>query len=268
MLLNIPGEATPLQLSPSTDHKNYLCLNFKGTRDTLKAMPPAAGYSGFGGIFESETGMPQSIAFGGEFILDSDDNFNSSDAALFGLDTSDPEALQSLDSSVFGDTKALHTTPGHTEHTATSASHSFSPESHRDSSSSGSSRSADSASPKTSQTSGDITMTDDAPHDEWKALDVLASGDESNYQIYGDAMDQSLDPSAHFNDMFDFGSASSSPSPPVLDGHNSFLQENRVTTSTKPTKNAGVRKPKSHGKAQSVRKHSRDQAFFLMLTTT
>jgi hypothetical protein len=228
-------------------------LDFERIRNTLKAMPPAAGFSGFGGIFESESGMPQSISFGGEFILDSDDNFNSTDAALFGLDTSDPEALQSLDSSAFGDTKALHTTPGHTEHTATSGSHSFSPESHRESSSSGSSRSADSASPKTSQTSGDIMMTDDAPHDEWKALDGLPSGDESSYQIYGDAMDQSLDPSAHFNDMFDFGSASSSPSPPVLDGHNSFLPDTRITTSTKPTKNAGVRKPKSHNKAQSVR---------------
>ncbi|KAI1863985.1 uncharacterized protein JN550_009264 [Neoarthrinium moseri] len=214
---------------------------------------PATGFSGFGGTFEPDSGMP-SATYGGEFMIDADDN-------LFGLGTADSDALQALDPSACGDTKALLTTTGGSGHSAKPGVPGFSPASHRDSSSSAStsSRGADSTSPKTgSQTSTDMMMTDDAALGDWKPLDGLPDGllhgDEGNFSMMDESMDSSIaaDHHNHFdNNYFDFESASSSPSPPTADGQNSLSPESHISTAQVPIKSPSAKRTKTHVKAQS-----------------
>ncbi|ORY64068.1 uncharacterized protein BCR38DRAFT_206002 [Pseudomassariella vexata] len=202
---------------------------------------PTSGYS-FGGTYESDSGMP---VFGSnEFILDSDENFNSD--TLFGLDS------ESLDPVAFGDSKTLLSSPSH-QSQAASAAPGFSPPSHRDSSSSGSSRrSADSISPKTSHTSGDVMMTDEVTLGEWKGMDGLPKG-EDNYPMFDDSVDNMVAHS-HFreNAFFDFESASSSPNAPVPDGASSLSPENSTDTPMQLPAVRGIKEARGHNKAQSV----------------
>lgn len=207
---------------------------------------PSTGFSGFGGTFEPDSGVP-SATYGGEFMIDSDDN-------LFGLAPGDSEALQALDS--FSDPKAFLKVPVHLEHNTETGAPGFSPVSHRDSSSSASSRSAGSNSPKTgSQTSADMNMTDDASFGDWKPLDGLPDGllnGDENYAMLDDPIDP-MNADNHFdNNYFDFESASSSPSPPTVDGQVTVSPQNQVTTTTIPTKSPSAKRVKGHGKAQSV----------------
>ncbi|KAK7948309.1 uncharacterized protein PG986_009195 [Apiospora aurea] len=206
---------------------------------------PADGHTVFGGAFDPDLGMP-STAYNGEFIFDTDD-LNPDNAGLFGLDAGDSAALQTFDAAALGDTKNLFATPGRPEQDLD-----FSPPSHRDSSSSGSSRrSADSNSPKTSHTSGDVMMTEDATFAEWKPFDALTNGHDTNIDLLsGHSLDQSVDPSTHFDDsnFFDFASASSSPSAPPTNGNVSLSPEDHSAVSAK----SPSLQRKGHGKAPSV----------------
>ncbi|KAK7921062.1 hypothetical protein PG985_009084 [Apiospora marii] len=206
---------------------------------------PADGHTVFGGAFDPDLGMP-STAYTGEFMFDTDD-LNADNAGLFGLDAGDSAALQTFDPAALGEPKNLFATPGRPEQDLD-----FSPPSHRDSSSSGSSRrSADSNSPKTSHTSGDVMMTEDASFAEWKPFDALANGHDTNIDLLsGHSLDQSVDPSTHFDDsnFFDFASASSSPSAPPTNGNISLSPEDHSVVSAKsPSLHR-----KGHGKAPSV----------------
>ncbi|KAK8086931.1 E set [Apiospora phragmitis] len=206
---------------------------------------PTDGHTVFGGAFDPDLGMP-STAYNGEFIFDTDD-LNAENAGLFGLDAGDSAALHTFDSNTLGESKNLFATPGRPEQDLD-----FSPPSHRDSSSSGSSRrSADSNSPKTSHTSGDVMMTEDATFAEWKPFDALTNGHDTNIDLLsGHALDQSVDPSTHFDDsnFFDFASASSSPSEPPINGNVSLSPEDHSAVSAK----SPSLQRKGHGKAQSV----------------
>ncbi|KAK8094459.1 hypothetical protein PG997_001144 [Apiospora hydei] len=206
---------------------------------------PADGHTVFGGAFDPDLGMP-STAYNGEFIFETDD-LNADNAGLFGLDAGDSAALQTFDAAALGDTKNLFATPGRPEQDLD-----FSPPSHRDSSSSGSSRrSADSNSPKTSHTSGDVMMTEDATFAEWKPFDALTNGHDTNIDLLsGHSLDQSVDPSTHFDDsnFFDFASASSSPSAPPTNGNVSLSPEDHSAVSAK----SPSLQRKGHGKAPSV----------------
>ncbi|KAK8025710.1 hypothetical protein PG990_003533 [Apiospora arundinis] len=205
---------------------------------------PADGHTVFGGAFEADLGMP-STAYNGEFIFDTDD-LNADNAGLFGLDAGDSAALQTFDPAALGESKNPFATPGRPEQNLD-----FSPPSHRDSSSSGSSRrSADSNSPKTSHTSGDVMMTEDASFAEWKPFDGLQNGHDTNIDLLpGHSLDQSVDHPTHFDDnnFFDFVSASSSPSAPPTNGNISMSPEDHSAVSAKsPSLHR-----KGHGKAPS-----------------
>ncbi|KAK8107692.1 Ankyrin repeat protein [Apiospora kogelbergensis] len=205
---------------------------------------PADGHTVFGGAFDPDLGMP-STAYNGEFIFDTDD-LNADNAGLFGLDAGDSAALQTFDPAALGEAKNPFVAPGRPGQDLD-----FSPPSHRDSSSSGSSRrSADSNSPKTSHTSGDVMMTEDASFAEWKPFDALTNGHDTNIDLLsGHSLDQSVDPPTHFDDnhFFDFVSASSSPSAPPTNGNTSLSPEDHSAVSAK----SPSLQRKGHAKAPS-----------------
>lgn len=214
---------------------------------------PSTGFSGFGGTFEPDSGLPSTTY--GEF-MNEDDN-------LFGLPNGDADVLQALESSTFGDPKALLTTSEHAQHSTKPGAPGFSPPSHRDSSSSAaSSRSAESNSPRTgSQTSADIMMTEEPTFTNFKSIDGLPtemfSGDAGDFSMLDDSLESSMNADNHFNDnYFDFESASSSPSAaPTADSRSAFSPENHVTTTAVPTRSPNAKRAKSHAKAQSVSTH-------------
>lgn len=216
---------------------------------------PSTGFSGFGGTFEPDSGLPSTTY--GEF-MNEDDN-------LFGLPNTDSDVLQALGSTNFDDPKALLAATDRPEHSTKPGAPGFSPASHRDSSSSASSRSADSNSPRTgSQTSADIMMTEDASFADFKPAGVLSGGmfsgdggDGGDFSMLDESLDSSINADNHFNDnYFDFESASSSPSAaPTTDGQTAFSPESRLTTSTVPMKSPNVKRVRNHIKAQSVSVH-------------
>lgn len=116
---------------------------------------------------------------------------------------------------------------------------------HRGSSSSSSSLESVGSSPKTSQTSGDVMMAD-GHMGPWKIEDSTAHND-SNFNMFLDSMDPT---SLDMSHVFDFDSASSSPSPPS-NNTQSTLASPDFSTSTAP-RSPRTKRHKGHHKVQSV----------------
>lgn len=182
---------------------------------------PVAGYPILGGP------DPTLGTFGGEFFLDSDDN--SPDVELFPYRTGNI------------DPKALHPVADGQQDIASLGVIGYSPPSHRGSSSSGSSRSAGSNSPKTSQTPGDMMMSEYAPMEGLKGFEGLGY-DEAGYNDGVDA--DSID---MFLNMDSIDGAGNSPRPPTADGQVSLSPESLLTTPIMPS----AKKARGHSKAQS-----------------
>ncbi|KAI5927986.1 hypothetical protein F4810DRAFT_698744 [Camillea tinctor] len=180
-------------------------------------------------------------------FFDPDDSQNPDGTSLFDLAAGD-----SLDAAAFADPKTLLSGPGQTGDTSSTDSVTgYSPPSHRGSSSSSSSsqRSTDSNSPKTSRTSMDMMMVDEPFATTWKVENDGAHND-TNFMMF-DAMDPTT---ADMSNVFDFESASSSPSPPTA---NSQPPE-PVMTSGNIFKGPAAKRIKSHRKGQS--QHSLSQS--------
>ncbi|KAI0124615.1 hypothetical protein F4776DRAFT_665175 [Hypoxylon sp. NC0597] len=181
--------------------------------------------------FASDSGMPSSFAVTNEFELyDGDDTNNNTSASLY-----DFTGGELLDSNIFEDSKAFPLGPDssvqpNSNRTATGYS---SLPSHRGSSSSSSSRTSGNSN-KTSQSSADAMMTDE-PFSTWN-LENDTKHHDSNFMF------DTLDPST----LFDFDSASSSPSPPT----NGPIQD--LSASQKLVSNGhAAKRIKGHHKAQS-----------------
>ncbi|KAK7747677.1 SPT3 Dosage dependent suppressor of Ty-induced promoter mutations-like protein [Diatrype stigma] len=126
---------------------------------------------------------------------------------------------------------------------------SYSIPSHRGSSSSSSSPESIGSSPKTSQTSGDVMMAD-GHMTSWKFEDSAAHNDSSFNTLF-DSMDPS---SLDMSHVFDFDSASSSPSPPSNSAQ-STLASPQFSASTAP-RSPRTKRHKGHHKVQSVSRAS------------
>ncbi|KAI1506558.1 hypothetical protein F5X99DRAFT_7953 [Biscogniauxia marginata] len=203
---------------------------------------PTSASSPFGGTnpFASDPGMP-SFGLNNEFeFFDPDDNQHSGGASLFDLAGGD-----SLDAATFGDPKTLLSGPGQAgDISSTRSVTGYSPSSHRGSSSSSSSsqRSTDSNSPKTSRTSMDAMLVDEPFAAPWK-VENGASNNDSNFMMF-DAMDPTT---VDMSNVFDFDSASSSPSPPTT---NSQPPETSIMANGF-SKGPAAKRFKSHRKGQS-----------------
>ncbi|KAI2631947.1 hypothetical protein GGR54DRAFT_627506 [Hypoxylon sp. NC1633] len=201
---------------------------------------PASGSPPFSGTNLFDPEMPPSFVLNNEFELyDGDDTHHVAGATLF-----DFPGGELLDATLFGDSKLFPSGPGPSPRPNPNGAvpGGSPPASHRGSSSSSSSQiSANSNSPsvKTSQTSADAMMTD-APLPNWH-FEHDARRNESDFMF--DAMDPTT---IDMSKVFDFDSASSSPSPPT----NGLVQESSITAQLISTGPAAKR-IKGHHKAQS-----------------
>ncbi|KAI1633925.1 hypothetical protein F4809DRAFT_554470 [Biscogniauxia mediterranea] len=210
---------------------------------------PASASSPFSGPnpFASDPGMP-SFGLNNEFdFYDPDDSQNPEGTSLFDLAAGDH-----LDAAAFADPKTLPFGPGQAgDISSTDSVTGYPPPSHRGSSSSSSSsqRSTDSTSPKTSRTSMDMMMVDEPFAVTWK-VENGGTNNDSNFMMF-DAIDPTT---ADMSNVFDFESASSSPSPPTA---NSKPPEAAVM-SDNHFKGPAAKRIKSHRKGQS--QHSLSQS--------
>ncbi|KAL7623843.1 SPT3 Dosage dependent suppressor of Ty-induced promoter mutations-like protein [Parahypoxylon ruwenzoriense] len=191
-------------------------------------MPPS-GVPPFKGTnpFAAELAMP--CFQHNEFeTYDADDNLNASEKSMFDLARGD----NLLDTALFlqSQNKSNGAKPGQ----------SLRP-SHRSSSSSASLASADSNSPKTSPSSPDA-MTADEAFGKWMMENDARNGD-SSYVFDLDPMAMDL------SNVFDFDSASCSPSP----GTNGPTPEPSGVSNTNTLKAPAAKRLKGHHKSQSVR---------------
>ncbi|KAI1373716.1 hypothetical protein F4677DRAFT_186758 [Hypoxylon crocopeplum] len=201
---------------------------------------PAPGSSPFGGTNLFDPAMPPSFALNNEFELyDGDDTQHASTAPIF-----DFPSGELLDATIFGDTKAFPSgpcSPPRTNLNRAILGGSTLP-SHRGSSSSSSSRASgnsNSASGKTSHSSADAMMTD-VPLTNWHYEDEPRHHDS-------DFMFDSIDPTTmDMAKVFDFESASTSPSPPT----NGLMQESSVAGHL-ISKGPAAKRVKGHHKGQS-----------------
>ncbi|KAI1135897.1 hypothetical protein F5Y05DRAFT_164900 [Hypoxylon sp. FL0543] len=192
-----------------------------------------SGSSPFPGTnpFTSDADMSSSFAVANEFELyDADDTTHHAGASIYDFNSGDL-----LDSNLFEDSKGfpLGTDPSiHLDSNRTAPGYSTLP-SHRGSSSSSSSRTSGNSN-KTSRSSGDAMVTDE-PFTTWN-IDNDNKHHDSNFMF------DTLDPSA----LFDFDSASSSPSPPT----NGLIQDQPVPGKLVSNGHA-TKRIKGHHKAQS-----------------
>ncbi|RYP33526.1 hypothetical protein DL766_003446 [Monosporascus sp. MC13-8B] len=188
--------------------------------------------------FAPDSGMP-SYNFPSEFeLFDVEDSQISSTTGFLDLHGDSP--LQ------FGDPKTLlGNSPGQVNPTTKLPIYHL--PSHRGSMSSSSSPRSNESSPKTSQTSGDVMMAD-GHLASWKIEDAAAHSD-TNFNMFLDSMDPS---SLDMSHVFDFESASTSPSPPANTAR-STLASAEFSTSATPG-SPRVKRHKGHHKVPTSMK--------------
>ncbi|KAI1210412.1 uncharacterized protein F4807DRAFT_451382 [Annulohypoxylon truncatum] len=185
----------------------------------------------------SDSDMP-SFAVNHEFDLYDADDAGHPTGTIFDFTTG-----ELLDPTIFGEpNKVFPSGPGHVlQPNSNRAAPGYSSiPSHRGSSSSSSSRaSGNTNSPKTSNSSTDAMVTDE-PYSAWN-LENEAKHNDSNFMF------DTLDPSTmDMSAVFDFDSASSSPSPPT----NNVVQDSSAAGNAAP-KAPAAKRIKGHHKGQS-----------------
>ncbi len=198
-------------------------------------IPTASSPFGANDSFAPDSEMP-SFTFNNEFeFFDADESQNTSPNHDFlVLEAGNP---------LFADPKALLANSSGQISSAKVPGYSI--PSHRGSSSSSSCPESADSSTKTSQTSGDVMMTD-GHMGSWKIEDTAAHND-SSFNMFLDSMDSA---SLDMSHVFDFDSASSSPSPPSNNGQ-SILASPEFSTNATP-RSPRVKRHKGHHKIQSV----------------